>query len=178
MCAKRTSVLLRHLATKGLQQDQSAAAIRCMSTAAKQQNVSRFAYKYFLPIQSRWKDNDQYGHVNNTVFYSYMDTIINQWLITKAGLETDGQVIGLCVSSQCNFHSSLEYPILVETGLRILKLGKSSVEYEVGIFGEGQADAAATGRFVHVFVDATSRRPTPIPLGMRQAMEDNLLVSK
>lgn len=117
-------------------------------------------------------DNDVYGHVNNVVYYSYFDTVINDFLIKQGGLDIHaGPVIGLCVESQCSFKASLAFPETVRAGLRVGKLGTSSVRYEIGLFGEGAEEAAAEGHFVHVFVDRETRRPAPIPDGVRSALE-------
>ena len=121
-----------------------------------------------LEIQTRWADNDAYGHVNNVVYYAYFDTIINRYLI-EAGLDIHGPVIGLCVESQCRFLRPLAFPGPVEAGLRVARLGKSSVTYEVGIFGD--EGLAALGSFVHVFVDSRTRRPMPIPEVLRAALQ-------
>ena len=125
-------------------------------------------FPHLLEIQTRWADNDAYGHVNNVVYYAYFDTIINRYLI-EAGLAIDGEVIVVCVESQCRFLQSIAFPGRVEAGLRVSKLGSSSVTYQIGIFG---ADGlAALGSFVHVFVDSKSRRPVPMPAWMRAALQ-------
>ncbi len=129
-------------------------------------------YPHFLEIPTRWMDNDVYGHVNNVVYYSYFDTVINDFLIREGGLDIHaGAVIGLCVESQCSFKASLAFPERVRAGLRVGKLGTSSVRYEIGLFGEGAEEPAAEGHFVHVFVDRESRRPAAIPDGIRSALE-------
>jgi acyl-CoA thioester hydrolase len=131
-------------------------------------------YPHRLPIQTRWKDNDVYGHVNNVEYYSFFDTAINAWLIREGGLDIErGDVIGLCVESHCEFKAALTFPESIEVGLRVGKLGKSSVRYELGIFRAGGADdeVTAEGHFVHVFVDRETRRPVPIPDPLRACME-------
>ena len=131
-------------------------------------------YPHRLPIQTRWKDNDVYGHVNNVEYYSFFDTAINAWLIREGGLDIErGEVIGLCVESHCEFKAALSFPEPIEVGLRVGKLGTSSVRYELGIFREGGADEEVTaeGHFVHVFVDRRTRRPVPIPEPLRAALE-------
>ncbi|MEU0090386.1 thioesterase family protein [Kribbella sp. NPDC006257] len=134
--------------------------------------MERSGYPHFLGIGTRWKDNDVYGHVNNVEYYSFFDTVINDFLIRSGGLDIHGgDVIGLCVESQCTFKQSLAFPDSVDAGLRVSKLGNSSVHYEIGLFRAGSDDPAATGRFVHVFVDRTDRRPTPIPAQLRTALE-------
>jgi len=134
--------------------------------------MAREDYPPFGVITTRWKDNDVYGHVNNVEYYSFFDTVINEYLIQAGGLDIhDGGVIGLCVESQCTFKQSLSFPGTVDAGLRVAKLGTSSVHYEIGLFNAGAADPVATGRFVHVFVDRTTRRPVPIPDQLRTSLE-------
>ncbi|MGH3373005.1 MAG: acyl-CoA thioesterase [Nocardioidaceae bacterium] len=134
--------------------------------------MDRTAYPHFLAIGTRWKDNDVYGHVNNVEYYSFFDTVINDYLIRAGGLDIHGgEAIGLCVESQCTFKQSLAFPDTVDAGLRVVKLGSSSVGYEIGLFSAGQQGPAALGRFVHVFVDRSDRRPVPIPAGVRTALE-------
>jgi acyl-CoA thioester hydrolase len=131
----------------------------------------RVDYQHFHAITTRWMDNDLYGHVNNVVYYSFFDTVINHYLIRSGGLDIhDGGVIGLAVESMCRFHRPLAYPDPVDAGLRVGKLGRSSVRYEVGLFAAGEEEPAATGHFVHVFVERESRRPTPIPESIRAAL--------
>ena len=132
---------------------------------------SRDAFAWFDPITTRWMDNDVYGHVNNVVYYSYFDTVVNAFLVHEAGLDIElGPVIGLCVESHCRFLASVAFPDLLDAGLRVARLGRSSVRYEVGIFRVGERSAAAQGHFVHVFVDRVSRRPVDLPDRMRTAL--------
>lgn len=134
--------------------------------------MDRSEFPHFLAIGTRWKDNDVYGHVNNVEYYSFFDTVINDFLIRQGGLDIhSGTAIGLCVESQCTFKQSLSFPGSVDAGLRVAKLGNSSVTYEIGLFSAGSADLAALGRFVHVFVARTDRRPVPIPKSIRTALE-------
>jgi acyl-CoA thioester hydrolase len=129
-------------------------------------------YPHRRAISTRWQDNDVYGHVNNVEYYSFFDTVINEYLISEGGLDiAGGHVIGLCAESHCTFHCALTFPETVEAGLRVGNLGRSSVRYEIGLFGEGQREPAATGWFVHVFVDRAGRRPVEIPAGLRGALE-------
>jgi acyl-CoA thioester hydrolase len=130
----------------------------------------RTDFRHALPIQTRWKDNDVYGHVNNVVYYEFFDTVINKWLIVAGGLQpSTSDVIGLCVESQCRYLAPAAYPDELEGALRVSKVGRSSVRYEIGIF---RADELlAFGYFVHVFVDRENRRPTPIPERLRGALE-------
>jgi acyl-CoA thioester hydrolase len=129
-------------------------------------------YRWFTTITTRWMDNDVYGHVNNVVYYAYFDTIINEVLIHQGKLDIhSGPSIGLCVESQCKYLAPAAYPDRLEGGLRIAKLGRSSIVYELGIFKEGKDEPLAEGRFVHVFVDRDGRRPTPLPDSVRAALE-------
>lgn len=129
-------------------------------------------FPHFLAIGTRWNDNDVYGHVNNVEYYSFFDTVINEYLIRAGGLDIlRGDTIGLCVESQCTFKQSLAFPDTVDAGLRVTKLGNSSVGYQIGLFRSEAPDPAAIGRFVHVFVNRSDRRPQPIPAGIRAALE-------
>ncbi len=122
--------------------------------------LPRTAYRHFLPITTRWNDNDVYGHVNNVVYYSYFDTVVNEYLIRAGALDIEhSTVLGLVVETQCGYFESLAFPERIEAGLRVTRLGKSSVRYEVGIFREGAGQPAAQGHFVHVYVDRETRRP-------------------
>ncbi|MGE3066838.1 MAG: acyl-CoA thioesterase [Hyphomicrobiaceae bacterium] len=129
-------------------------------------------YPHVLDIPTRWMDNDLYGHVNNVVYYSYFDTVVNRYLIDAGGLDIQaGRIIGIAVETMCRFHRSFAYPELVQAGLRVGRLGSSSVRYEIGLFGAGENDARAEGHFVHVFVERASNRPVPIPEPIRAALQ-------
>ena len=133
----------------------------------KPQAEPRSAYKVFRSLGTRWMDNDAYGHVNNVVYYSWFDTAVNAYLIEQGALDIrDGKVIGLVVETHCNYFSPLAFPQTVDLGLRVAHRGRSSVRYELGVFATGQALAAAQGHFVHVYVDAASRQPAPLPLAL------------
>lgn len=133
---------------------------------------TRAGYRHFLAIPTRWMDNDVYGHVNNVVYYAYFDTVINEYLIREGGLDIHrGAVVGYCVESFCRYHRSLSFPETVDAGLRLGKLGNSSVRYEIGLFGQGEDKPAAQGHFVHVFVDREKNKPTAIPAALRAALE-------
>ena len=133
---------------------------------------TRADYPHFLPIPTRWMDNDLYGHVNNVVYYSYFDTVVNRYLIDPGGLDIHkGTVVGIVAETQCRFFKSFSYPKTVDAGLRAGRLGNSSVRYEIGLFGEGDDTARAEGHFVHVFVDRASNRPVPIPPSIRAALQ-------
>jgi acyl-CoA thioester hydrolase len=128
-------------------------------------------YPHFLAIPTRWMDNDVYGHVNNVVYYSYFDTVINEYLIRAGGLDIHaGSVVGYAVESTCRFHRPLSFPEAIDAGLRVGHLGNSSVRYEIGLFRQGEIEAAATGHFVHVFVDRKTEKPTSIPAGIRDCL--------
>ena len=132
----------------------------------------RASYRSFLSIPTRWMDNYLYGHVNNVVYYSYFDTLINRYLIEEGGLDIHrAAVIGIAVETQCRFHRSIAYPETIDAGLRVGKLGTSSVRYEIGLFKAGGDEAVADGHFVHVFVERASQRPVPIPPAIRAALE-------
>ena len=132
---------------------------------------TRAAYRHFLAIPTRWMDNDTYGHVNNVVYYSYFDTVINEFLIRRGGLDIhEGAVIGLAIETFCQFHAPLSFPDVIDAGLRVAKLGRSSVRYEIGLFRQGSDAPAATGHFVHVFVERATQRSTAIPDPIRAAL--------
>ena len=129
-------------------------------------------YPHFLAIPTRWMDNDVYGHVNNVVYYSYFDTVINEHLIREGGLDIhDGSVVGYCVESQCRYLAPLAFPETLDAGLRVAHLGKSSVRYEIALFRQGEEAPAAVGHFVHVFVAREENKPTAIPVGIRACLE-------
>jgi acyl-CoA thioester hydrolase len=132
----------------------------------------RADYRHFQPITTRWHDNDIYGHVNNVTYYSFFDSAVNTYLIERGGLDIhDGSVVGFVVSSSCDYFASIAYPDLIEVGLRVAKLGNSSVQYELAVFKVGEDDACAAGRFVHVFVDRASNLPVSIPDALREALQ-------
>jgi acyl-CoA thioester hydrolase len=131
----------------------------------------RDGYPSFLAIPTRWRDNDIYGHVNNVTYYSYFDTVVNEHLVSAARLDIRASAaIGVVVETSCRFHKSLSFPDIVDAGLRVAKLGNSSVTYEIGLFRRGDEEPAATGHFVHVWVDRATRRPTPVPPEVRAAL--------
>ena len=133
---------------------------------------TRAQYRHFLPIQTRWSDNDAYGHVNNVVYYSWFDTVVNEYLIAAGALDIQaGTVVGLVVETRCNYFSELAFPQRVDAGLRIAHAGTSSVRYELALFGALGDSASAQGHFVHVYVDRASRRPVPLPAALRAAVE-------
>jgi acyl-CoA thioester hydrolase len=146
--------------------------------AEKTEPPRREDYKHFLSIPTRWMDNDVYGHVNNVVYYAYFDTVVNEYLIAEGGLDIENSpVIGLVVETLCRYFQPITFPEVVEAGLRVGKLGNSSVRYEIGIFRRDDPAPAAAGHFVHVYVDRGTRRPVPVPDGMRQALARILAAS-
>ncbi len=141
-------------------------------TTAKPQPEGRSAYKAFRTITTRWMDNDAYGHVNNVVYYSWFDTVVNAHLIERGALDIHhGQTIGLVIETQCNYFSPVAFPQVVEAGIRVAHMGKSSVRYEVGLFVQGEPLTAAKGHFIHVYVDKASRRPTALPAQLKSVLE-------
>ncbi len=139
---------------------------------------TRDDYPVFYPIPTRWEDNDIYGHINNVVYYSYFDTAANRYLIEQGGLDiTDGSVVGYVVNSGCAYHAPLAHPDELEVGVRVDKLGNSSVQYGIAIFRKGDSTAAANGHFVHVFVERAEDKAVPIPAGIRSALEQILVSS-
>lgn len=123
------------------------------------------AYPHTQVVPTRWHDNDVYGHVNNTVHYLAMDTVINAWLVEHAGLELSAEAtgpIGLCVESGCRYIESMAYPDAMVVGLRVGHVGSSSVRWEVAIDRQSDGARVAEGFFVHVFVDRSTRRPQPL----------------
>ena len=133
----------------------------------------RVAYRHFLPIATRWMDNDAYGHVNNVVYYAYFDTVVNAYLIAAGVLDiANSPVIGLVVETGCKYFSAVAFPDEIDAGLRVAKLGNSSVRYEIALFRRGSDVAVAQGHFVHVYVERTSRRPVPLPGPLRKALNN------
>ena len=132
----------------------------------------RSDYKHLSIVTPRWRDNDVYAHVNNAVFFEYVDTAVNSWIIKSGKLDVPyGPIIGLVVHSECHFFASLRFPDPVHTLLRVDKLGTSSATYGVGLFDGEAADAAASAAFTHVYVDAKTHKPVPIPDAFRVALE-------
>ena len=133
--------------------------------------MTRADFKHFLTIPTRWMDNDIYGHVNNVVYYSWFDTVINEYLIRHGGLDIhNAPIVGFCVDSGCRYQRSFAFPETVHAGLRVTELGNSSVRYEIGLFGEVDDSPRASGFFVHVFVDRVANKSVPIPLAIREAL--------
>ncbi|MET0744917.1 MAG: thioesterase family protein [Microvirga sp.] len=133
---------------------------------------SRDRYHHFVDITTRWMDNDAYGHVNNVVYYSFFDTAVNQFLIRSGCLDIrNDAVVGLVVETKCEYFRSLAFPDDVQAGLRVARLGRSSVRYEIGLFRAGEGEASAQGHFVHVYVDRATQAPIEIPAATRSALQ-------
>jgi len=131
----------------------------------------RADYPYFLSYRTRWSDNDQYSHINNAVYFHFFDSIINTYLINECGLDPPtSPLIGLVISSFCEFFAPLSFPQLLDLGLRVNKLGSSSVMYEVGVFAEGQDMPAAVGGYTHVFVQRVERKSAPMSKRTREGL--------
>ena len=141
--------------------------------APRPQPQSRSTFKVFRRIDTRWMDNDVYGHVNNVVYYSWFDTAVNAWLIEQGALDIHhGETIGLVIETQCNYFAPLAFPQTIEAGIRVARLGSSSVRYEVGLFAQGEDLCAACGHFVHVYVDRETRRPVAaLPHKLKSVLE-------
>ncbi len=132
----------------------------------------RESYRVWREIGTRWADNDAYGHVNNTVYYEWFDTVVNAWLIDAGLLDiTGGDPIGLVVETGCRYARPLAYPSPVDVGLAVGQIGKSSVRYRLGVFSKNENEAAAEGHFIHVYVGRESRRPAALPAPWRRAFE-------
>ena len=131
------------------------------------------SYKYFLKIPTRWRDNDVYQHVNNVVYYSFFDTVVNRYLIDEGGLDfVNGTIIGLAVETHCVFHKPIAFPDIINAGLRVGKTGRSSARYEIALFKEDEnLPCVANGYFTHVYVDRLTRQSTPIPLHLKTSIK-------
>ena len=129
-------------------------------------------YNYFCQLSTRWNDNDIYGHMNNIIYYSLFDTAVNKWLIKNKLIDIkNGQNIGLIVQSGCNYFSSFEYPENINAGIRVTKIGKSSVRYEVGLFKEKEELSSADGFFIHVYVDRKTNKPIALNYDFKNALD-------
>jgi acyl-CoA thioester hydrolase len=132
---------------------------------------TRDAFAHLSTIDTRWMDNDAYGHVNNVVYYSFFDTAVNRWLIERGLLDVaSSPAIGLVVETQCRYLAPITFPDRVTAGIRVARIGRSSVRYEIGLFRNDEAGASAVGHFVHVYVDRVSRASVDIPGDIRTAL--------
>jgi len=134
--------------------------------------LTRQDFVHFMAIPTRWMDNDVYGHVNNVNYYSYFDTVVNQYLIEQGVLDIQkSPVVGLVVQTGCSYFSSIAFPDLIHAGLRVTKLGHSSVRYEVGLFKNEDQQVSAAGHFIHVYVDRQTQRPVSLPEPLRAVLQ-------
>ena len=141
-------------------------------------DATRSDFPHFLAIPTRWMDNDAYQHVNNVVYYSYFDTAVNRFLIERGVLDIHkGDVVGFVVDSGCSYFSPVAFPDVVHVGIRVAKLGNSSVRYEIGIYRNDEDAPAATGHFVHVYVERSSNRSVPIPAPVRRVLGTILIAT-
>jgi len=132
----------------------------------------RDEYAWFRPVTPRWMDNDVYGHVNNAHYYAYFDTVVNRYLIEAGGLDIHGgPVVGFVVSSACDYFRPVAYPEEIEIGLRVDRVGRSSVQYGLSLLAAGDEAVRAAGTLVHVFVDRATSKPVEIPAPIRRALE-------
>lgn len=137
------------------------------------QPLPRAAYRRFVPLATRWLDNDAYGHLNNVVYYALFDTVVNGLLIEAGALDVAaGEVIGFVAETRCNYFSPLAFPQALEAGLRVGRIGRSSVRYEIGIFAAGADETAARGHFIHVYVDRATQRPVALPDRLLQVVKE------
>jgi len=134
--------------------------------------LQRDAFSLFRPLQTRWADNDVYGHMNNVVHYALFDTAINGWLFDQGLLDFDkGETIGLVVETGCHYFAEMAFPDRVDAGIGVERLGTSSVTYRIALFRNDETQASAQGRFVHVYVDRRTRRPKPLTQDWRGVLE-------
>lgn len=149
-----------------------AAIRRSLIDVERPQPLTRAAFPHFFEIQTRWMDNDIYGHVNNAVYYSYFDTTVNRYLIDTGVLDLQsGPIIGLAVETACSYFKEIAFPDKISSGLRVTHIGRTSVRFEVALFRNDDTLAAAQGHFVHVYVDRTTRQPAELPPLMRRQLK-------
>ena len=138
----------------------------------RQNPTNRSDYNYFFKMSTRWNDNDIYGHLNNVIYYELFDTAVNKWLIKNNLIDTkNGNNIGLIVRSGCNYFSSFEYPEDIDAGIRVTKIGNSSVRYEVGLFKPNDDMASADGFFIHVYVDRVKNKPISLDYEFKKKLD-------
>ena len=138
----------------------------------KKESSNRSDYNFFTKLSTRWNDNDIYGHMNNIIYYALFDTAVNKWLIQNDLIDIkNGKNIGLIVQSGCNYFSSFEYPENINAGIRVTKIGKSSVRYEVGLFKEKEELSSADGFFIHVYVDRKTNKPITLDYNFKNALD-------
>ena len=138
---------------------------------ANTSSIGRDHYRHFLTIPTRWMDNDVYGHVNNVVYYSFFDTVVNKFLIEQSQLDySKGSVVGLVAETKCQYFAPIAFPDVVVAGIRVAHIGTSSVRYEIGLFKNDEDNPAAEGHFVHVYVTRSGNKPTPLSTQMRSVL--------
>ena len=134
--------------------------------------ASREGFAIFYSLNTRWADNDIYGHINNVAYYAFFDSVVNRFLIEEGGMRPGhDNVVGYVVNSSADYFSPLTYPQELDLGLRIARMGEKSVTWEIGVFGQGAEMSSVTGRFTHAFVDREANKSAAIPLGIRRAIE-------
>ncbi len=137
------------------------------------QRPDRKEFRYFYDMTSRWRDNDVYNHINNAVYYEYVDTAVNAWIMLEGGLDIpQGDIVGLVVNSSCDYFAPLSFPGRISAGVGVEHIGNSSVRYRVALFDADKGDAAAQARFTHVYVERSSHKPVEIPVGFRAALQE------
>ena len=140
-------------------------------SSTEMRDAPRSAFAHFLAIPTRWMDNDVYGHVNNVVYYAYFDTAVNQFLIERGVLDIHkGEVVGFVFDSGCSYFSSISFPDTIHAGIRVAKLGNSSVRYEIALYRNDDPLPCAAGHFVHVYVERSSKRSVPVPVAVRKVL--------
>jgi acyl-CoA thioester hydrolase len=145
------------------------------TNAGRRARGTRADYRHFSAIQTRWSDNDPYGHANNVIYYHWFDTVVDRWLIDRGFLDIAASpVISLVVETGCSYYASVGFPDDLEAGLAVARIGTSSITYAIGIFRLDEDEPVAEGRFVHVTVDRASQKAVPIPAAMRQGLQDIL----
>ena len=133
---------------------------------------TRAHYRHFHALTTRWMDNDAFRHVNNVNYFSFFDTAVTYFEMTHAGIDLlDGPLRCVVAEVQCRYHSSVAFPDRLTVGLRVARIGGSSIRYEIAVFREDEDIAAAEGVFIHVLVDAATQRPQPIPDAMRERLQ-------
>ena len=138
----------------------------------RQNPTNRSDYNYFSKMSTRWNDNDIYGHLNNVIYYELFDTAVNKWLINNNLIDIkNGNTIGLIVQSGCNYFSSFEYPEEIDAGIRVTKIGNSSIRYEVGLFKPNDDMASADGFFIHVYVDRVNNKPISLDYEFKKKLD-------
>lgn len=136
------------------------------------ERASRSEYRHFTTLTTRWSDNDSYHHLNNVIYYSLFDTAVNQALIRAGLLDVrHSATVGLVVETGCRYFAPLAFPDVLEAGLRVTHIGRSSVRYDIGLFKKDAPEPAAQGHFVHVYVDRETNRPVDVPRDVRRFLE-------